>query len=173
MQCEVCGRTIRGKHYRIIIEGAKMIVCSGCSQLSSSTWHPAGPKPSSKPVRPFTSRTARSPPRPRKPQHDLSSNLELVEGFPTIVREARERLGLDHVTLGRKIGEKVSALQKIEAGRFSPDIAFAKKLEHELKVQILTPPKPIEYSGDASIKLQELTLGDMISTRKKDQRSGQ
>jgi len=103
----------------------------------------------------------------------LSSNLELVEGFPTIIREARERLGLDHVTLGRKIGEKVSALQKIEAGRFSPDTAFAKKLEHELKVQILAPPKPIEYSGDASIKLQELTLGDMISTRKKDQRSGQ
>jgi len=75
--------------------------------------------------------------------------------------------------LGRKIGEKVSALQKIEAGKFSPDIAFTRKLEHELKVKILAPPNPIEYSSDVSTKPQELTLGDMISTRKKDQRSGQ
>ena len=150
-----------------------MIVCSGCSRLSSSTWYPAGPKPSSKPVRPFTSRTVRSSPRQRKPQYDLSSDLELVEGFSAIIREARDRLGLDHVTLGRKIGEKVSALQKIEAGKFSPDIAFARKLEHELKVKILAPPNPIEYSSDVSTKPQELTLGDMISTRKKDQRSGQ
>ncbi len=103
----------------------------------------------------------------------MDSDLELVEGFQTIVREARERLGLDHVTLGRKIGEKVSALQKIEAGKFSPDIAFARKLEHELKVKILAPPQSVEYPDDASSKRQELTLGDMISLREKDQRSGQ
>jgi len=102
----------------------------------------------------------------------LNPDLELIEGLPTKVREARERVGLDHVALGHRIGEKVSTLQKIEAGKFSPDMTLVRKLEHELKVKLLVPPQSIEYTGGVSSQPQELTLGDVISIKKKDQRSG-
>jgi len=172
MRCEVCGRSIHGKPNRIVIEGAKMLVCHSCSKLSSTTWYPEESKPPLKQPRPFSSRRRLSSPRGRRARRDLGSNLELVEDFPTIIKEARERLGLDRVTLGRKIGEKVSVLQKIEAGKLYPDITFTRKLEHELKVKILVPPQEIEYSGGISLPPQELTFGDMVSIRKKDQRSG-
>jgi len=173
MRCEVCGRSIRGQPNRTIIEGAKMLVCSNCAKFSSSTWYPEESRVPFKPVQSLPVKRHLSVPEDRRTRSDLSPDLELVEGFPAIIREARERLGLDHAALGHNIGEKVSVLQKTEAGKLYPDIAFAKKLEHELKVRILSPPREIEYPGDTSLRPQELTFGDMVSIRKKDQRSEQ
>ena len=173
MQCEVCGRSILGKPNRMIIEGAKMIVCSSCVKFSSSTWHPEEVNPSFGADQSSPSRKVFSSPRRIRANSNLDSNLELVDGFPTIVREARERLGLDHDTLGRKIREKVSVIQKVELGKFNPDTALARKLEHELRIKILLPPEQIEYSRDTSLQPQQLTFGDIVSMRKKDQRSEQ
>jgi len=150
-----------------------MLVCSNCAKYSSSTWYPEESGAPLKPVRSLPVKGHLSVPRDRRTRSDLNSDLELIEGFSVIIREARERLGLDHAALGRKIGEKVSVLQKIETGKLCPDIAFAKKLEHELKVKILSSPREIAYPRDASLRPQELTFGDIVSIRKKDQRSGQ
>jgi len=173
MRCEVCGRSIHGQPNRTIIEGAKMLVCSNCAKFSSSTWYPEESRVPLKIAQPLPVKRHLSVPEYRRTRNDLSSDLELAEGFPAIIREARERLGLDHVALGRIIGEKVSVLQKIESGKLYPDIAFAKKLEHELKIRILSSPQETEYPRDASLHPQELTFGDIVSIRKKEQRSEQ
>jgi len=173
MRCEVCGRSIHGQPNRTVIEGAKMLVCSNCAKFSSSTWYPEEPVAPFKPTSPLPARKHPSVPRVRRTRGDLTSDLELIEGFPVIIRAARERLGLDHAALGRRIGEKVSVLQRIESGKLSPDIAFAKKLEHELRIKILSPPREIEYPDSTPLQPQELTFGDMVSIRKKDQRSEQ
>ena len=174
MSCEVCGRPIRGKPRRIVVEGAKMLTCPSCSELASSTWRPEEQNKTAVRSSISTSRRSRrSLPRRQRIQRNVDSNLDLVEGFPTIIRKARERLGLDHATLGRKIGEKVSALQKVEAGKLYPDITFARKLEHELKVKVLTPPQDIKYSDASALQPHELTFGDVVSIRKKEQGSEQ
>lgn len=171
MQCEVCGRSILGKPNRMIIEGAKMLVCSNCVKFSSSTWQPEEVNPSFATDQSSPSRRVFSLPRRIRANSNLDSNLELVDDFPRIVREAREHLGLDHDTLGRKIREKVSVIQKVELGKLNPDTALARKLEHELRIKILLPPEQIEYSRDTSLQPQQLTFGDIVSMRKKDQGS--
>ena len=173
MQCEVCGRPIFGKPNRMVIEGAKMLVCSSCAKFSSSSWRPEEVSPSFTTDQSSPSRKVFSSPRRIGTSRNLDSNLELVEGFPAIVREARERLGLDRDTLGRKIREKVSVIQKIELGKLNPDTALARKLEHELRIKILLPPEQIEYSKDTALQPQQLTFGDIVSMKKKDQSSEQ
>jgi putative transcription factor len=156
----------------MIIEGAKMLVCPSCAKFSSSTWHPEKNNSSIRSDQSPSKRVFNSSRRTRA-NRSLHSNLELIDDFPKVVREARERLGLDHDTLGRKIREKVSVLQKIESGKLNPDTDLARKLEHELRIKILSPPQQVEYSEDTSVKPQQLTFGDMVSIRKKDQRSEQ
>lgn len=65
--------------------------------------------------------------------------LELVNDFPKQIKRAREKLQLTHEDLGRQIGEKVSLLQKIEIGKMVPDQVLAKKLEHILRIKLLSP----------------------------------
>lgn len=173
MQCEVCGRSILGKPNRMVIEGAKMLVCSSCVKFSSSPWRPEEANPPIRVGQSSPSRRVLSSPKKIRVNRNLDSNLELVEDFPTIVREARERLGLDRDSLGRKIREKVSVIQKVELGKLNPDTALARKLEHELRIKILLPPENIEYSRDTSLQPQQLTFGDIVSMKKKDQSSEQ
>jgi len=167
MQCEVCGREIFGKQYKAIIEGAIMLVCSECAQYGTRYWEAeTKPKPKIKSIlspKPktlaplATSRTAKE------------ETLELVATYPKRIRQAREKLGLTHEELGRKINERVSLLKKIETGKMTPTQRLAEKLEHVLKIKLLAPttePKIPQKTLAAKPK-QEITLGDLIKIEKK------
>jgi len=65
--------------------------------------------------------------------------LELVEGFGELVREARIRLGLTQEDLAKQLNEKVAVIKKIESEQFRPSIDLARKLEKALKIRILAP----------------------------------
>ena len=169
MRCEVCGRKIYGKSYRVMIEGAKLTVCGKCAKHGKSVWEEAKPKmpmPRTKaPMRRLTLKT-----KSKKPsQAVVESTLELIENFDVKIRQAREKLALSHEDLGRKISEKVSVLKKIETGKMTPDNKLATRLEHMLKIKLLVPvseekvpkakiPKPVS---------RELTLGDLIQLDRK------
>lgn len=88
---------------------------------------------------------------------------ELVEGYPALIRVAREKQGLTHEELGLKINERASVLKHIELGKMEPNNLLANKLERILKIKLLVPieeekPAPVPVSG----KNQDLTLGDLI-----------
>jgi len=137
VRCEVCGRKIYSKSYRVMIEGAKLTVCGKCAKLGTIIWDetkPKTPMPSVKaPTRRLTLKTRSKKP----PQAVVESGLELVEDFDVKIRQARRKLGLSHKELGRKISEKVSVLKKIETGKMTPDNRLATKLEHTLKIKLL------------------------------------
>ncbi|MEM3700287.1 MAG: multiprotein bridging factor aMBF1 [Candidatus Bathyarchaeia archaeon] len=169
MRCEVCGTKIFGKPYRVIIEGAKLTVCSRCSKHGTIVWEEE-PKPKSATIK------TKAIPKPTKmksqkvPETTVETSLELVENFHTKIRQARERLGLSHEDLGKKINEKVSLLKKIETGKMTPDNRLATKLEHVLKVKLLVPPLeekalPTKIPQPTS---RELTLGDIIQLNRKE-----
>jgi putative transcription factor len=167
LRCEVCGRRINGKPFKVIIEGAKLTVCIECSKLGKTyreepklAMTVARPGAVSKPLV-FQTR------KPQPPKVDTS--LELVENFAVKIRQARERLGLSHDDLGKRINEKVSLLRKIETGKMTPDNRLAAMLEHALKIKLIVPAKE-EKVPEARLSkagTQDLTLGDLVQLSKK------
>ncbi len=167
MHCEVCGRPISGRSYRAVIEGAKMTVCRSCAKLGSASWEIAPP---TKTVRRPAKRKPILPPRisVKKSQPLLSQDLELAPDFNLRVRKARERSGLSHEDLGRKLSERVSVLKKIESGKMVPDNRLATKLEHALKIKLLVPPSEPKVQPPTVIALRhQTTLGDIVKVKGK------
>ncbi|MBS7643573.1 TIGR00270 family protein [Candidatus Bathyarchaeota archaeon] len=162
--CEVCGKPINGAPNRVIIAGAKLLVCSECVKLGSTTWEvkpeaPVSSKASLTPIRKFQSVD-------RKPRKIMIPEIEIVENYPTLIRKAREKQKLDHAELGKRIGEKISVIQKLETGRLIPDELLAKKLEHALRIKLLVPT--MEPPVKSTPQPRELTLGDVVEIRKKE-----
>jgi putative transcription factor len=153
-----------GKPYKTTIEGAKMIVCGKCAKLGSISWEMQTPRRVKKLTKPkpplLRASKKRQPPK-------LAEELELVNDFSSRVRQGREKMELSHEDLGKKIGEKVSVLRKIESGKMTPDHKLAAKLEHTLRVKLLAPhSEPKTSSARLSIP-RETTLGDVVRVKKK------
>ena len=93
---------------------------------------------------------------------------EIIEDFSTKIRQAREKLGLTHEELGKRINEKSSVIGKLETGKMNPSNILATKLEHALKIKLLTPiseEKATTTLPPASAN-RELTFGDLIQLEK-------
>lgn len=164
MRCEVCGRKIYGKPYRALIEGAKLTVCIECSKHGTIVKEEVKPKKIiSKPKVSLASKTQKAQ------EKSIDTSMELVEDFDQKIREGREKLGLSHEELGKKINEKVSLLRKVETRKIKPDNKLATKLEYTLKIKLLVPvqeekiPQP-KLPKESS---QELTLGDLVQLNRK------
>lgn len=167
LRCEVCGRKIYGKPHRVVIEGAKLTVCSECSKHGTTVWEETKPKI----MLPKPKAILLSPKTQSKktPEKTVDTSLELVEDFDVKIRQAREKLGFSHEELGKKINQKVSLLKKIETGKMKPDNKLVAKLEHTLKIKLMTlsseenPPQ----TKILKPKSRGLTLGDLIQLNKK------
>lgn len=168
MRCEVCGRRIHGKPLRVIIEGAKLTVCSPCSRHGKIIWEEPALKPAlakNKAIAPSSKIQ-----RVKGSETKMDVGLELVEGFEAKIRRAREKLGLSHEDLGKRMSEKVSVLKKVESGKMTPDNKLATKLEHALKIKLLVPAseEKLPKTKIAKPTARELTLGDLIQLDEKE-----
>lgn len=161
MRCEICGRTIQGKPYRIIVEQAKLIVCGECVKHGSQTW-----KPPQKP-QPKISLKSLSPKTIPPP---IDEGLMLIENYGFKIKTAREKRGWTQEELASKIGEKTSFISKIETEKVSPSICVAKKIEHVLGVTLLTrelaSPTTQQILKQAKHESADLTIGDLIMLNK-------
>jgi putative transcription factor len=170
MRCEVCGRKIHSDPVTAVIEGAKLTVCPECSkhgkiviEEETVSLPPTRTVPSQKRAVPIHLAS-----RKKAPVATVDTSQEIVEGYSSLIRHAREKLGLSHEDLGKKINEKTSVLRNIETGKMTPDNALVVKLEHTLKIKLLAPvteekiPQETGKSTD-----EEFTLGDIIQFDKK------
>ena len=168
MRCEVCGRRIIGPPFKANIEGAKMLVCGECAKLGSIVWEAK--------TEPRLKKVARRMPAPvlpprKQPPISVASNLELVDGFGAKVRAAREKLGLNHQELGKRISEKVSVLRKIESGKMTPDNLLTEKLEHALRLKLLVPVSEPKVPAKAlASRPASPTLGDILKVTKEKEK---
>jgi putative transcription factor len=156
---------------RVIIEGAKLTVCTECSKHGKTAWgEPTKPVPTT-PRQTATGQVlpTQGPIQIRKrvvtAQVDISQ--EIVENYAEVIREAREKAGLNHEDLGKRINEKESVLRKVETGKMIPNNLLVSKLEHTLKIKLLVPvsEEKVSLPKEAS---HEFTLGDAIKIAKKD-----
>ena len=98
----------------------------------------------------------------------MDTTREIVEGYDSKIRQAREKLGFSHEELGKKINEKASVLRKIETRKMTPNNQLVTKLEHTLKIKLLvlvTEEKTTQQIPKAQNR--ELTLGDLMQLDKK------
>ena len=166
MRCEVCGRKIHGAPITSKIEGAIMTVCVECSKhgriVTREEVELAQRIQKTKPAG-ITIIPAR-----KKPEARVQITQEMVEGYDQKIRQAREKLGLSHEDLGKKINEKASVLRKLETGKMTPNNILVTKLEHVLKVKLLVPISE-EKTALPMPKPQgsQVTLGDLIQFDKK------
>jgi putative transcription factor len=167
LQCEVCGRKIIGKSYNVIIERAKLTVCNECAKLGKTYYEEPKPKTTLPRLKTKAAPLRVQSKKPQAPVVDTS--LELVENYDVKIRQAREKIGLSHEELGKRINEKVSLLRKIETGKMTPDNRLATMLEHALKVKLIVQAKEetVPQTKVAKIAGHELTLGDLIELGKK------
>ncbi|MCX8150330.1 MAG: multiprotein bridging factor aMBF1 [Candidatus Bathyarchaeota archaeon] len=176
MRCEVCGRKIHENPNKVIIEGAKMTVCRECAKHGTTTWSEA-PKPKvelQKPNLPsvvLTSNMGSIPIKKKVFQPKVDTTQEIVEDYGEVIRQAREKAGLSHEELGKKINEKESLLRKIETGKVAPNDLLVSKLEHILKIKLLVPVSEEKTPPKTTKVANELTLGDIIQFDKKNKGS--
>jgi len=167
-RCEICGRPIQGQPKIVKVEGSELRVCEECAQFGREVARPrAG---SERRARGRRAPAPRRAPRPRRRRprgvDPFSEGYEVVPDYAERVREAREKKGWSQEELAEKLGEKVSVIRRIEAGKMEPDVDLAKKLEKILEIELL---EPLESTGsEASSSGDEgLTLGDVVEIRKK------
>jgi len=165
LRCEVCGCKIPSKSFNVMIEGARLTVCGECAKHGKICYEEPRPKqvfpkPRAAPV------TFRVQTKPSAPPVDTS--VELTEDYGTRIRKAREKLGLSHEELGKRLNEKVSLLKKIETGKMTPSDKLATALEHILKVKLIVPRKEekVPQAKMPRAPSRELTLGDLIQLKK-------
>ena len=163
MRCEVCGHKIHTDPITAIIEGAKLTVCVECSKhgkiVTQDDYTPkAKPTTAAKPSAHVPIMIRKKPDIPK-----VQITQEIVEDYSTKIRQAREKLGLTHEELGKRINEKSSVIGKLETGKMEPNNILATKLEHALKIKLLTPvteEKPQQQTAKTADR--EMTLGDLI-----------
>jgi putative transcription factor len=170
MRCEVCGRKIREEPKRVVIEGAKLTVCTECSKHGKTTWEEPAKSAFAPTAKAATSlgTTLHAPIQIKKRiiKARVDTSQELIEHYADVIRQARESCGLSHEDLGKKINEKESVLRKIETGKMAPNDQLISKLEHTLKVKLLVPvsEEKVPLPKTAS---HEVTLGDLIKIKDK------
>jgi len=131
LTCEVCGHTIKTVPSRIKIDGAVLQVCQSCAGRGT----PQAPPP----------------PRPILLRHGppirkafTEPELEVDPDYNSIVKRAREKMGLTQEALGRAINEKPSVISHVESKKIKPDPVLARKLMHHLRVNILVLSSDLE-----------------------------
>ncbi len=155
MRCEICGAPITKRAYRVVVDRSEMIACARCAFSSSATIIEIIDLERRRRER---ARAAASPRRFR-PRSGVVE--EVVEDYPRLIKEARERMGLTRELLATMVGEKVSTIRRIEDGSLQPPIPLARKLEKVLKIKLVEEYEE-EYEGYGSSVGYELTLGDIV-----------
>jgi len=153
MECEICGREIKGRSYTILVEGSEMIVCARCKDYGTE-------KPF-KDVKKLQLKKKRAKPK----SEPIEFMDELVENFNLIVRREREKRGWSQAELAKKIQEKESLIRKIENGEITPEPEVIEKLERlfGIKLREKVPEVKVETAGSKITP----TLGDVVVVKKK------
>jgi putative transcription factor len=160
MICEICGSEV--KHLTtVVVDRATLDVCDRCARFGK----PVQKRKKAERPEPSRRRTTGS----RKSRPGIVNEMEVVDGYGSKIRSARERKGLTQEELGKKVSEKSSTIHRLESESLAPSISLAKKLERYLKIELLEEPGSIgEIDMSSHSGSDDVTLGEMIRIKKKD-----
>ncbi|MDE1852030.1 MAG: TIGR00270 family protein [Candidatus Micrarchaeota archaeon] len=144
--CEICGRDTVAQNI-IEIEGAQMSVCINCAR---------GKKVIER-IDPTPEPEKKGWQRPRSSQDER----DIVDNYGSLIRHAREGMGLSLKVVAEKINEKESTLLRVEEEKMRPSDALVKKIERELGIKLTE--SAVRSSGKLQLGRDEpITLGDAM-----------
>jgi putative transcription factor len=147
-ECELCGKPISDTVYIVEVEGVNLRVCSKCSQRKHVIQKISLNQP----------KIIREPIRSQEKKED---DVELVNHFGNVIKNARENEKLPLKVLAEMIKEQESYIKRIEEEKTVPPQNIIEKLERALNIK-LTIAK-IDKPENVVIKnAKEPTLGDYI-----------
>ncbi|RZH69387.1 multiprotein bridging factor aMBF1 [Natrinema altunense] len=179
VQCEMCGAETSSPN-TIKVEGAKLDVCSNCtdfgtevkdtSSSSGSTKYSTGSSSSSSSgggQSSGSSRSAASSGGSSQRRSDMFDDMdELATDYDDRVRNAREDAGLSQSDLANELNEKASLIRKIERGETLPSDEVQTELEDFLEISLSaqgSSGEDTEWSGGSSTG--SYTLGDVVKRK--------
>ncbi|HVL49764.1 MAG TPA: multiprotein bridging factor aMBF1 [Candidatus Thermoplasmatota archaeon] len=156
--CEMCGKE-QASLRRAVVEGTAMSVCGNCVKFGVEVaGHATEVTGRSRVVERLDERARRA--RPRDVYDQMQE--ELIPDFGSVIRQARVRKGFETTeALGKKINERKTVLDHVEAGTSLPDDALVKKLERELGIKLMEKPDLVPTAGRAG-EAKGFTLGDLV-----------
>jgi len=149
MNCHICGKN--APLVLAIVEAVELEVCSECSKFGKVIHRPA----------PAQLQKLKPVPRPKQ---DLPEEV-IVADYAERIRKRREQLGLTQEQFARKLAERESAIQKIEAGTIEPSIPTARKIEQHLHIVLVEEPEPAMFIPAKKDTSSAMTLGDLIKKK--------
>lgn len=175
MNCDVCGQVISGKPLKVAIEGARVMACPDCAELGEPIAEVEtrllAKRPPMGPAKHVIGQRQQPPVAPSRAPGAIvgdAMRTEIVEDYPILVRRAREKIGLTQEDLAKKMNEKVTVIQRVEAGRMVPDLRLARMFEHYLRIRLLTPVDSSPATAIAGAKpTASVTLGDIVQIRRR------
>jgi putative transcription factor len=176
VQCEMCG-TETSSPKTIKVEGAKLDVCSNCtdfgtevkqpSSSSGSTKYSTGSSSSSSSSGGSTTSGSAGSSSSQSRRKDMFDDMdELATDYDDLVRNARESKGLSQSDLANELNEKASLIRKIERGDTLPSDQVQSKLERALDVDLSAEGASAddsEWSGGSATG--SYTLGDVVKRK--------
>jgi len=182
VQCEMCGAETSSPK-TIKVEGAKLDVCSNCTDFGTEVKQPTSSSTSTKystgssgsessssasgGSSAGSSAGSTSTGGSSRSRTDMFDDMdELAPDYDDLVRNAREDKGLSQSDLANELNEKASLIRKIERGDTLPSDRVQSKLERFLDVDLSAEGASAddsEWSGGSSSG--SYTLGDVVKRK--------
>jgi len=154
MNCEICGKELKGSGIKIVVEGTEVTVCPMCKRYGSEKVSTASQGEAKRVVI-----------KKRKVSTDIEFKDELLDNYNQIIRQEREKRGWSQEQLAKKIQEKESLIKKIENAEITPDPEVVAKLEKLFGIKLRESVPVVKIEKRASITP---TLGDVVVVRRKE-----
>jgi putative transcription factor len=153
--CDMCSSP--DKTHKIELEGSILNVCKNCASYGKVI------KTYSKPVKQKKKTTTEE----KAPVKETETIQRTVKNYHTLIKNAREQMGLKQEELAKKLAEKESIIHKLESKSIRPSRELARKLEKFLKIKLVEEleMKPGQFKKEKSTN-KALTIGDLIKFKK-------
>ena len=180
VQCELCGSETSSPS-TIKTEGAKLDVCSNCTEFGTevktpkassttskySTSSPSSSRSGSSGGSTQTNTQARTGRSSRSSAPDLFDEMdELAQDYDDRIRRGRESAGLSQSELANELNEKASLIRKLERGETLPSDSVQSKLERFLDISLTgegDTPETSDWEGGSAAG--GYTLGDVVKRK--------
>jgi len=167
-QCPICDGKIWGKGQKVLIEGAKIIVCESCAQYGKKI--PSKPETSTSfQKKTYTRKITGTNKKPiKKEENLLETPYEIISNYATRIKNLRNEKNLTQEQFAKKLHEKESLIKRIEGGKVEPTIELAKKIEKLFNIQLFQQKdEPIVDYKHYLKKSTGSSLGDIAFIKKK------
>ncbi|QIW23166.1 TIGR00270 family protein [Sulfolobus sp. S-194] len=153
--CEMCGAPIKGSGITVAYEGSIITICPSCYNKIKKSAKIVNEKELKK-------KKEKKKIKASAPKLSTEVELEIVDDYYKLIKEARERHGLSQQQLAQQLKVSENVIKRFESGKLKPTIQQAKQLEKILGIKLLVP---VESEEEGEEKDFELTLGDVANIR--------